>query len=172
MTRAKRESEQLIDRNQPDGVNPGIGSGSHAQVNLDIGRGCEIRHGVGIAATPATLFALLTDADRMMTWLARDVSADPRAGGIFRLADRDGLWIEGIYLKAVRYRAVAFTWGGIEGLRPGQSTVEFTLRPTSDRTLLRLRHSCLTHAAADSHRGPAETQGCCGRPGTRVHVPE
>jgi uncharacterized protein YndB with AHSA1/START domain len=45
------------------------------------------------------VFALLTDPRRMMTWLAREVAADPHVGGIFRLADFNGLWIEGIYDK-------------------------------------------------------------------------
>ena len=112
----------------------------------------EVRQELRIDAVPATVFALLTDASRMMTWLARDVRAEPRAGGIFRLADFNGLWVEGVYLEVVPYRAVAFTWDGIEGLKPGQPIVEFSLHPAGKRTLLRLRHSCLTDPAADSHR--------------------
>jgi uncharacterized protein YndB with AHSA1/START domain len=111
-----------------------------------------VRQKIRIDATPATVFALLTDARRMMAWLAKDVRADPRVGGIFRLADFNGHWIEGVYLEVVPHQAVTFTWGGIEGLRPGQSTVEFTLRSASNRTLLRLRHSGLTGPAAASHR--------------------
>jgi len=33
-----------------------------------------------------------------------------------------------------------FTWGGVEGLRPGQSTVEFLLEPDGGGTLVKLRH--------------------------------
>jgi uncharacterized protein YndB with AHSA1/START domain len=79
----------------------------------------EVRQELRIDAVPATVFALLTDASRMMTWLARDVRAEPRAGGIFRLADFNGLWVEGVYLEVVPYRAVAFTWDGIEASNQG-----------------------------------------------------
>ena len=75
-----------------------------------------------------------------MNWLARDVKADPRPGGIFRLADFSGLWVEGTYLKVIGHRLVVFSWGGIEGLKLGQSTVEFTLHPEGNSTLVRLRH--------------------------------
>ncbi len=62
------------------------------------------------------VFALLTDAQQMMSWLAQDVNADPRPGGVFRLADFGGLWVEGVYLEVIADRLVVFSWGGIEGL--------------------------------------------------------
>ena len=104
-----------------------------------------------IIAAPAMVFAFLTDEKQMMTWLAQSVKADPRSGGIFCLADLNGLWIEGTYLEVVRDRRVLLTWGGIEGLRPGQSTVEFDLRADGNRTLVRLRHFGLSDAAAEAH---------------------
>jgi uncharacterized protein YndB with AHSA1/START domain len=87
-----------------------------------------------------------------MNWLAQSVKADARPGGIFCLADLNGLWIEGTYVEIVRDRKVVLTWGGIEGLRPGQSTVEFALHADGNSTLLRLRHFGLSDAAVDAHR--------------------
>jgi hypothetical protein len=45
-----------------------------------------------------------------------------------------------------------FSWGGIEGLECGQSTVEFTLQRDGNSTLVRLRHFGLSDSATDAHR--------------------
>jgi len=47
---------------------------------------------------------------------------------------------------------VVFTWGGVEGLKPGQSTVEFVLEPDGGGTLVRLRHYGLPRPAVEPHR--------------------
>jgi uncharacterized protein YndB with AHSA1/START domain len=152
MARTKADPGHTTRRDHSNDLVAAVGGQSDVPSHPAATLGCDIRHKIRIGAPPATVFALLTDARRMMAWLAKDVRADPRVGGIFRLADFNGLWIEGIYLEVVPYRAVVFTWGGIEGLRPGQSTVKFTLHADSHRTLVRLRHSCLTDVAADAHR--------------------
>jgi uncharacterized protein YndB with AHSA1/START domain len=114
--------------------------------------GQAIRHEIRIRAAAATVFALLTDAQRMTTWLARNVKADPRRGGVLRLVDFGGLWVEGTYLKVIPYRKVVFTWGGIEGLKLGQSTAQFTLHSNGKSTLLRLCHFGLSLPAVKAHR--------------------
>jgi uncharacterized protein YndB with AHSA1/START domain len=152
MARTKSGPGQITSRDHPDDPAAAVGGHSDVAMLREAIQRREVRQELRIDAVPATVFALLTDASRMMTWLARDVRAELRAGGIFRLADFNGLWVEGVYLEVVPYRAVAFTWDGIEGLKPGQSIVEFSLHPAGKRTLLRLRHSCLTDPAADSHR--------------------
>lgn len=134
MTRAISELEELTKRQESDRPDPGVCS--HGQVHLDVRCGCEIRQQVEISATPPIVFAFLTDAERMMVWLARDVEPDARSGGVFRLADFNGLWIEGKYLKVIPHRTVVFTWGGFEGLKVGESTVEFDLDGDGERTLV------------------------------------
>jgi uncharacterized protein YndB with AHSA1/START domain len=116
-----------------------------------LGARAEILGETRIQAAPAVVFAFLVDAPLMMTWFARSVKAEARPGGIFRLADPNGHWVEGTYLKVTPHRRVAFTWGGIEGLKPGQSTVEFSLRPDRNGTLVRLRHFGLSEPALDGH---------------------
>jgi len=149
MAQAKSGPGRISSRDPCDDPVAAVGEHSDVAAPREVKR--EVRKEIRLDAAPATVFALLTDARRMMTWLARHVMADPRVGGIFRLADLKGLWIEGIYLEVVPYRTVAFSWGGIEGLTPGQSMVQFTLQPGSNKTVLRLCHSCLTDAAADAH---------------------
>jgi uncharacterized protein YndB with AHSA1/START domain len=111
----------------------------------------EILHEIPIHAAPEILFALLTRAELMKTWLAPDVTADSRPGGILRLADFNGLWIEGSYLGIIPNRTVAFTWGGIDGLRIGQTRVTIILLPENNRTTLRLQHAGLPVPVYENH---------------------
>src|SRR5262249_16843057 len=101
----------------------------------DSGRGAEVRLEIRIDASPETVFALLTEPARMRTWLAELVEAESRPGGMFRISGPAGVSIEGTYLEVVPNRKVVFTWGGVEGLKPGQSTGEFVLEPDNGGTL-------------------------------------
>src|SRR5262245_38074597 len=116
------------------------------------GAGADVRLEVRIAASPETVFALLTDPVLMQTWLAEVVVADPRPGGVFRISGPPGVSIEGVYQEVLPNKKVVFTWGGVEGLRPGQSTVEFVLEPDDDGTLVQLRHYGLPGPTVEPHR--------------------
>lgn len=151
MAQVKHSSKQLGARDQFDLI-ASAQKDSDVESRPEARPSREIRRKARINSPPATVFALLTNAQRMMSWLARDVSADARPGGIFRLADFNGLWIEGAYIKVISHRTVVFSWGGIEGLKISQSTVEFNLHRDGSSTLVRLRHFGLTDAAADAHR--------------------
>jgi uncharacterized protein YndB with AHSA1/START domain len=118
----------------------------------DASDGAEVRLEIRIDATPETVFALLTDPTQMKTWLAEIVEAEARPGGRFLISDPSGLTVEGTYLEVIPHRRVMFTWGGVEGLEPGQSTVEFVLEPDGAGTLVRLRHFGLPPSAVESHR--------------------
>jgi uncharacterized protein YndB with AHSA1/START domain len=87
----------------------------------------------------------------MRTWIAELVQADPTPGGVFRISGPVGVSIEGTYLEVVANSKVVFTWGGVEGLKPGQSTVEFLLEPDGEGTLVRLRHYGLPGPTVESH---------------------
>jgi uncharacterized protein YndB with AHSA1/START domain len=112
----------------------------------------EVRLEIRINASPKMVFTLLTDPAHMRTWLAELVEADARPGGVFRISGPVGVAIEGTYLEVVPDRKVVFTWGGVEGVKPGQSTVEFLLERDDDGTLVRLRHYRLPQGAIESHR--------------------
>src|SRR5215510_13815764 len=118
----------------------------------DTGRGAEVRLEIRIDASPETVFALLTEPARMRTWLAELVEAESRPGGMFRISGPAGVAIEGTYLEVIPHRKVVFTWGGVEGLKPGQSTVEFLLEPDGAGTLVFLRHYGLPGRTVGSHR--------------------
>jgi uncharacterized protein YndB with AHSA1/START domain len=106
---------------------------------------------IHVDAAPETVFALLTEPTLMETWIADSVLADTRPGGRFRAEGILGT-VEGTYLEVIPYTKVVFSWGGVEGLVPGQSTVEFTLEPKANGTLLRLRHYGLPQSVVEKHR--------------------
>jgi uncharacterized protein YndB with AHSA1/START domain len=106
-----------------------------------------------IAARPETIFAFFTDPAKMLRWMGADVTLDPRPGGIFR-NDINGYIARGEYLEVVPYSRVVFTWGWEnEGSTPppGASTVEISLVPDGDGTILRLRHLGLNAEERASH---------------------
>jgi uncharacterized protein YndB with AHSA1/START domain len=107
-----------------------------------------------IAARPETVFAFFTDPAKMMRWMGKDVTLDPRPGGLF-YNNIDGQHIaRGEYIEVVPHSRVVFSWGWEgEGSEtpPGSSTVEVTLAADGDGTLLRLRHSGLSAAERTSH---------------------
>ena len=88
--------------------------------------------------------------------MGRGAELDPEPGGIFRI-DVDGEHIaSGRYVEVDPPHRVKMTWGweGSADVGPGSTTVEITLEPHRDGTLLRLRHTGLptdqertTHAA-------------------------
>lgn len=110
---------------------------------------------VRIAASRATVFELLTDPDLYPTWMAFGAEFELRPGGKFRL-DLGAQFVSGEFLEIRPDERVVFTWGW-EGesipLRPGQSTVEFTLIPDGSHTIVRLRHSGLSPALRAFHGG-------------------
>ena len=111
----------------------------------------EVRQEIYIEASPETVFAFLTDATAIEKWQAEIVDADPVPGGVFRLAEPGWMQIEGHYVEVVPYSKVVFTWGGIAGVAPGQSTFEFLLEPQGTGTLVRLRHYNLPASSFDAH---------------------
>jgi len=112
----------------------------------------EVRLEIDIDASPETVFTLLTDPTRMKIWLAELVETDPRPGGVFHISGPHGASIDGTYIEVIANKKVVFTWGGVEGLRPGQSTVEFLLEPDGGGTLVKLRHYGLPRPAVEPHR--------------------
>ena len=98
-----------------------------------------------IAATPETILPFLTDADKIVEWMAHHATIDARPGGMIRL-DYNGFDIMRGEFVEVSPRRVVFTWGfETEGapLAAGASRVEFTLTPDGAGTVLRMVHSGL-----------------------------
>ena len=108
---------------------------------------------IDIAASPATVFTLLTDPAEYVKWKGRLADLDPRPGGRFQVAFKDST-VRGEYVELVPDRRVVFTWGwdapgAIVG--PGGSIVEIDLEPRGTGTRLHLVHRGLPAAELASH---------------------
>jgi uncharacterized protein YndB with AHSA1/START domain len=98
-----------------------------------------------IDAPPDVVFEYFTDAKKYIRWMGVGADLDPRPDGEFTLSAPGGHTAAGRYLTVDPPRRLTFTWGweGSPDVPPGSSTVEVTLVPDGDGTIVRLRHSGL-----------------------------
>jgi len=105
-----------------------------------------------VAASPETVFELLTDPVAFSSWMGIGVEFDARPGGAVRIDL--GVAVRGEVVEVVPGRRVVFTWGW-EGdrvpLPPGSSEVAFELVAEREGTTVRLRHSGLHGALRAFH---------------------
>ena len=117
------------------------------------GAGPAIEREVRIEASPETVFEMFTDPEQYVRWKGRKASLDPRPGGEFRAEINDQACAVGEFVEVDPPRRVVFTWGweGHPLVPPGSSTVEVTLTPDGDGTLLRLVHRDLPAGEVEQH---------------------
>jgi uncharacterized protein YndB with AHSA1/START domain len=107
-----------------------------------------------IAAPPDLVFRFLSEPEMIARWLGQSVIAEPRPGGVFRVDVNGADIVLGEFRELVPGRRVVVTWGWERGgapIPPGGSTVEFTLTPDGEGTLLRLVHGDLPPEAEEAH---------------------
>ncbi|NLS01516.1 SRPBCC domain-containing protein [Rhizobium sp. P38BS-XIX] len=105
-----------------------------------------------IKATPARVWAAITQPELMMQWWGPDagptldVVADVRPGGrfsvVFRLLNGDEHNPTGIYQEVIPEKLLAFTWD-LPGTSDPKSLVTFRLEPFDEGTVLTLTHEHL-----------------------------
>ena len=100
---------------------------------------------VRIDARPETVFPYFTDPARMVAWMGVSAHVDARVGGEYRVRVNSGGVAVGEFVEIDPPARIVWTWGweGNEELPPGSSTVEITLTPDGDATVVRLRHTGL-----------------------------
>ena len=104
---------------------------------------------VRIAAKPDVVFEFFTDPVKMMRWKGVEAALDARPGGVYRVNVTGRDVALGEYVAVEPPHRVVFTWGWENSpIAPGSTTVEVTLTPDGDGTLLRLRHSGLVSEEA------------------------
>jgi uncharacterized protein YndB with AHSA1/START domain len=109
---------------------------------------------IRIEARPETVFEFLTDPDLLLRWKGTEAALDPRPGGIYRVVVNPRSTVRGEYVEVVPHSRVVFTWGFEEPdatVPPGSSTVEATLTPDGEGTILRLVHRDLPEPSRPQH---------------------
>ena len=106
----------------------------------------EVTREIRIEARPEVVFAFVTDPALMVRWMGAQAEADPRPGGAYRLVVNPRSTVRGEYVEVVPHSRVVFTWGFEE-----PSTVEVTLTPDGDGTVLRLVHRDLPEPSRPQH---------------------
>jgi uncharacterized protein YndB with AHSA1/START domain len=113
-----------------------------------------IEQTVRIAAPPETIWSFWTEPDRLAEWWGTGLEVSPTPGGAFRVSMDGGPVMSGSFSTLEPPHRLVFTFGwegnaAGEPLAPGSTTVEVTLTPDGDETVVRLRHSDMpiTHAA-------------------------
>jgi uncharacterized protein YndB with AHSA1/START domain len=115
----------------------------------------EVVREIVVDARPETIFEFFTVPEKHVQWEGTHAELDPRPGGVYRVLVAGAHHASGEYVEVSPPEKVVFTFGWeAEGnpIGPGSTTVEITLHPDGDKTLVRLAHRGLPdESAAEQH---------------------
>jgi uncharacterized protein YndB with AHSA1/START domain len=110
-----------------------------------------VRRETQIAAPPATVFAFLTDPEKILRWMGAEAQTEPQPGGLYLIKGIGGhaRTARGAFREVVPVHRLAYTfgWDGDEAVPPGSGLIEIDLIDRDGGTLLRMTHSGLPDAA-------------------------
>ncbi|MBP1298145.1 uncharacterized protein YndB with AHSA1/START domain [Bradyrhizobium elkanii] len=116
-----------------------------------------VQREIQIAAPAATVFAFLTDPQKIVSWMGLEAATETHPGGLYFLkglgSDRSRA-ARGAFREVVPVHRLAYSfgWEGSEEVPPGSSLIEIDLMEQDNGTLLRMTHSGLPNAAqCESH---------------------
>ena len=115
-----------------------------------------VRRETHIAAPPATVFALLTDPDKILRWMGTEAEVTPQPGGIYLVNVTGAAVGRGSFREVIPVHRLAYSfgWDGSDVMPPGSSLVEIDLMDEQpDGTLLRLTHSGLPNEEQRASHG-------------------
>jgi len=141
-----------------------------------------------IAAPRASVFAFLTDPDKIVQWMGTEATTEMHPGGLYLLKGVGSATARGAFREVVPVHRLAYSfgWETNDEVPPGSSLIEIDLIEKDGGTLLRMTHSGLpnettrashdkgwahylsrlTSAAAGKDpgpdRGPSGTRKCDG----------
>jgi uncharacterized protein YndB with AHSA1/START domain len=123
-----------------------------------------VRREVQIAAPPATVFAFLTDPEKILSWMGTEVETEAHPGGLYLVKGVGGRGPQhaarGAFREVVPVHRLAYSFGWDDGeeVPPGSSLIEIDLVDRDGGTLLRMSHSglpneaqCAAHAKGWAH---------------------
>ena len=107
-----------------------------------------------IAAPRASVFAFLTDPEKIVQWMGTEATTEVQPTGLYLLKGVGQATARGAFREVVPVHRLAYSfgWEGNEEVPPGSSLIEIDLMEQDGGTLLRMTHSGLPSAATrDSH---------------------
>ena len=104
-----------------------------------------------IPAPRATVFAFLTDPDKILSWIGSEAATEPHPGGLYLvkgISGDAGRVARGSFKEVVPVHRLAYSfgWEGNAEVPPGSSLIEIDLFERGEGTLIRLTHSGLPNA--------------------------
>jgi uncharacterized protein YndB with AHSA1/START domain len=112
-----------------------------------------------IAAPRATVFAFLTDPEKIVSWIGAEATTEAHPGGLYLVKGvREASNVaRGTFREVVPVHRLAYSfgWEGRQEVPPGSSLIEIDLFEQDGGTLLRMTHSGLPNATqcANHNRG-------------------
>ena len=103
-----------------------------------------------IAAPRATVFAFLTDPQKIVSWIGAEATTEAHPGGLYLVKGvREASNVaRGTFREVVPVHRLAYSfgWEGRQEVPPGSSLIEIDLFEQDGGTLLRMTHSGLPNA--------------------------
>ena len=99
-----------------------------------------VRREVQIAAPRATVFAFLTDPEKIVRWMGTEANMEPHPGGIYLLNMSGKDIARGHFTEVIPVHRLAYSfgWEGNDNVPPGSSLIEIDLLDREGGTLLRI----------------------------------
>lgn len=107
-----------------------------------------------IDARPEEVWPYLTEGQLWSRWQGSRATVVAEPGGTYRMEMDNGSFASGSVVEVIPFRSITFTWGWTRApfaLEPGSTTVQITLEPDGDGTLLRLVHRDLPDELRQAH---------------------
>ena len=98
-----------------------------------------------IAAPRASVFAFLTDPEKIVQWMGSEAVTEMHPGGLYLLKGVGSATARGTFREVVPVHRLAYSfgWEGNDEVPPGSSLIEIDLIEQDGGTLLRMTHSGL-----------------------------
>src|ERR1700752_3601159 len=114
-----------------------------------------VRRETHIAAPPATVFAFLTDPEKILGWIGTEARTELHPGGLYFVKHASGRAARGAFREVVPVHRLAYSfgWEGDEEVSPGSSLIEIDLIDRDGGTLLCMTHSGLANATTQASHG-------------------
>src|SRR3982751_5852791 len=108
-----------------------------------------------IAAPRASVFAFLTDPDKIVQWMGTEATTEMHPGGLYLLKGVGSATARGAFREVVPVHRLAYSfgWETNDEVPPGSSLIEIDLIEQDGGTLLRMTHSGLPNAEHQASHG-------------------